>query len=501
MPSPVPAAGTGGRSRGPLALAALAAAVLVGYGLVSRLGPALADEYVYLAGARHFASTGSLDARFYDARAILVRGHPHQDVHPPGYVILLGGLTALLRGGYRTAVGLNVAAFLAGALLVGRLGRDLGFGSRAAGLAAALYLVLPAFLPFVFWAMPEVLLGTLFLAALVVAVRWGDRGWAAVAAGLALGAGILVRETVVFGAAAVVAALRDGRRRIAFLATVVLVVACVHVPLSRNRAPGGVNFWSAPADPQRPGGFGAWHAAREGRVLAALGGLWRRVASNVSGSSAPGATEVGILALFVALPFATLARRRSSPPLAGRVASALVGGWAALAVTILLLFVVGRWSGFRYLMFLMPAFLPWVAGADDGPRSIGRWALPAAIVLACLALQASILGIHNTYKESRQRRQEGLSAYVERYLGSRPLVRVALANGWRYGLERYPTEVISSLPTNRRDLRALEDALWFDYLVVPADAALRPPPDGPVRYFLVNTDDPEPPLRIYRRLR
>ena len=56
-----------------LALAALAAALLAGYGFLTRWGPALADEYVYLSGARHFARTGSLDARFYDARAILAR--------------------------------------------------------------------------------------------------------------------------------------------------------------------------------------------------------------------------------------------------------------------------------------------------------------------------------------------------------------------------------------------------------------------------------------------
>src|SRR6188508_2397310 len=115
-----------------LARAALAAALVAGYGLLTRWGPALVDEYVYLSGARHFALTGSLDARFYDVRAILARGHPHQDVHSPGYVILLGALTALVRGGYGTAVGLNAAAFVASALLVFVLARTLGLDERAA---------------------------------------------------------------------------------------------------------------------------------------------------------------------------------------------------------------------------------------------------------------------------------------------------------------------------------------------------------------------------------
>ena len=69
---------------------AAAAVLLVGYGLGVRQGPALADEFIYLGGARHFGRTGSLDARYYDADAILRRGYPHPDVHAPGYAILLG---------------------------------------------------------------------------------------------------------------------------------------------------------------------------------------------------------------------------------------------------------------------------------------------------------------------------------------------------------------------------------------------------------------------------
>jgi hypothetical protein len=249
-----------------LARAALAAALVAGYGLLTRWGPALADEYVYLSGAHHFALTGSLDARFYDVRAILARGHPHQDVHSPGYVILLGALTAVVGGGYGTAVGLNAAAFVASSLLVFVLARTLGLDERAAGLAGTLYLVLPVYLPFVFWAMPEVLLGTLFLAALVLAARGSDRTWAAVASGLVFGLGLLVRESLVFGLPAILVCLRDARRRSAFLATVALFVVCIHVPLSRQRAPGGVNFWSTPADVRRPGGFAPWHAARDGEV-------------------------------------------------------------------------------------------------------------------------------------------------------------------------------------------------------------------------------------------
>jgi hypothetical protein len=475
--------------------------LLCGYALVAQRGPALADEYVYLAGARHFARTGSLDARFYDARAILAKGHPHQDVHGPGYVILLGAATALVRGGYGTAVGLNVVAYLAAVLLVYRLSRDLGRGVRAAGLASVLYLVTPAFLPFVFWAMPEVLLGTLVLGVLVVAVRWGDRTWAALAAGLALGLGLLVRESVAFGVPAVFVSLRDARRRIALVVTLALVVAFVHVPLSARRAPGGVNFWRAPAEGARPAGFAPWHAARAGEVSRAVAGLGRRVWSNVAGPSAPNATEAGMLAAFLALPLWALRHRRDGSPMARDVVVALAGGWVALASCLLVVFVVGRWSGFRYLMFFAPAFLPWAARGADGPGPPARWAFPVALAVTCLGLQASVLHIHNEYKATRQRRQEAVAEYVGRYVGARPLSRLAFPNGWRFGFERYPTEVISSLPAGGGELRALERAVWFDYLVLPGDSPLGAEWDGRSRYLRVNAEDPQPPLRIYRRLR
>src|SRR5205814_1799473 len=50
-----------------LAIAAAAFLLLAAYGAAVRQGPALADEFVYLGGARHLAHTGSLAARYYDA--------------------------------------------------------------------------------------------------------------------------------------------------------------------------------------------------------------------------------------------------------------------------------------------------------------------------------------------------------------------------------------------------------------------------------------------------
>jgi hypothetical protein len=158
-----------------LLVVALAGALLLAYGLAVRHGVALSDEYVYVAGARYLADTGSLHARYYSANAILAQGHPHQDMHPPGYVLLLGGLTRLLPFGYWTAVLLNVAAYLGGALAVRSLSRSLGVGERGATAAGIVFLFLPGYLPYVYWALPEVLVGALLAVVAAVTGRAGSR--------------------------------------------------------------------------------------------------------------------------------------------------------------------------------------------------------------------------------------------------------------------------------------------------------------------------------------
>src|SRR5688500_502980 len=219
-----------------LLLVALAGLLLAVYGATTRLGPALADEFIYLAGARHFAETGGLNARFYDADAILQIGHPHHDVHTPGYVILLGALMAVVKGGYRTAVALNVVGYVAAAWLVRALGLALGVGRGAAFAAAAVFLVLPASLAYTFWAMPEIVLTALFLASLVVAARGGDRAAGAAGAALFFGLAVLVRESALV-AAPVPLALLWGRGRLrVFLGTIAVFLLLVYAPLSRHRA-------------------------------------------------------------------------------------------------------------------------------------------------------------------------------------------------------------------------------------------------------------------------
>src|SRR5258708_26432333 len=190
-----------------------------------RRGRRGADEFTPRAGPRHSADTGRLDARYYDADAILARGHPHHDVHAPGYVLILGAFDLVAGRTNAAAVTLNAIAYAAAALLAYALARALDLEPRRARIAALLALLLPGALPYVFWAMAETVLGALVLAALVLAARGEDRpGWAA-AAGRALVLGLLGRPSSLLALPAMLALQRGRARRItlgAFLAALLL---------------------------------------------------------------------------------------------------------------------------------------------------------------------------------------------------------------------------------------------------------------------------------------
>jgi hypothetical protein len=498
-------------------LLALAAVLAAGYAAATRHGPALADEYIYLAGARHFAETGRLDARYYDASAILKVGHPHQDAHSPGYAIVLGAAIAparvvlgnaatTVRGLYWTAVALNALAWLGMAWLARALALGLGLTPPAALVSGALLLLLPALLPYVFWSMPEVLVPAALLASLTLAVRRGDRLGGVVGAALLSGLAFLLRETSLFGLPAVIAALwgwpRRGRNLAVFAATLIAFLVLVHAPLSARR-PAGIRFWELPwghpaavkAD-SPPSGGEMVHALRRGDVVSVLDMARRRATWNVRdlASLNVSRTERGILALQGLLPLLALIHFRSLSPLARRVLLGSSLGFAALTVVLFCAYTVGLWGGFRYLMPLMPAFLPFVAaGVSQGVRG----AAPAALVaLASVALDASTLGTLTAYKISRQKRQAGIDEYVARFVPA-PGERIALPNGWLYGLERYPVEVISSVPTTGGQLHRLERAIWFDYLVLPGDSSLARKLDSRV-YQRMNPGE-DPPLYVFRR--
>ena len=483
--------------RHPIALiAACAMALLLAMGLATRRGPALADEFVYLAGGRHLAAAGRLDARYYDAAAILERGLPHHDVHTPGYVIVLGAAMAAAGASYATAVAVNVLAYSACAVCIFVLARRLGQPDRAALVSSLAFLLLPISLAYVYWAMAELVLGAAFLAALAVAAAPGTRA-RAIAAGMLFGAAFLVRESALFGLPALLALLPTARRRVECAAAFLAFGLCVYAPLSAGRAPGGANFWAPSSG--RAFGHRAVQSMGAGRVGAAASIALARAATNARELvGAPGA-EQAVLALYAVLPFAALVGWRRRPGAQRRYVIALAAGYAAMIGVLFALYVVAQWSGLRYLMVLAVAFLPVIAPPPGARRR--DWTPAVLITVAGALAQPGVVRVYDAYKASRQRRQENITAYVEQRIGTAPITRIALVNGWHFGWRHPEVEVISSLPPDGGTLRALERAAWFDYLVLPGDSPLVAEWNARTRYEPLNAAEPDAPLRLYRRLR
>lgn len=484
------------RRKSAAGVALVAVFLVIACGLFSQRGPALADEFIYLGGARHFAHTGGLDARYYDASAILRRGYPHQDVHAPGYVILLGAVMRVLGARYAAAVALNAVAYVASGLLVLRLARALGGTETAARLAALSFLLLPVSLAYVYWAMAELTLGLLVLAAIVIAVERGETAAGALATAFVLGLAFLVRESALFAVPAALLALRGRRQVWAFLGALALTVLALYVPLSLHRAPGGANFW----DPTSGTAFSyqAVQATRAGAWATAAKIVAARTLTNGRELAGAGWTEQGILAVMAAVALLAARGWSSRSPLARRV---LAGLWAGLACVVALLFgvyVVAQWSGHRYALFLMPPLLAFVVPPAPGRR--GR-AVAGAVACCGLALTVSTLQVLGAYKTSRQRRQANLTAYVEERGVAPAAGRVVLVNGWLLGWRHEGMEVISSLPATAAELKSLERALWFDYLVLPGDSPWREEWDRRVRYHRLNAGEADAPLLVYARQR
>jgi hypothetical protein len=485
------------RPRRPWLLAALVGVALtLGYGAALRYhGLGIPDEFIYLAGAKRLVHDGSLDACFYRTEAILERGYPHQDDHAPGYVLLLGAAFLLLPHTYWGAVALNVAAMAAAAWLVALLGRELG--AEQPWVGAALLFVLPTVLAYVFWIMAEVALATLVLAALVAAARLGGRSWGAAAAGVLLGTAFLVRESALFVLPALLTLLPRRRAVALCLGGFLAFGLLVYAPLSVRRAPGGANFWVPTSG--RAFGYQSVAAAREGRVSAALSAMGQRASANWKEVVAAPRTEQGFLLIFLALPAVALAGWRRHSPRARRFYAALSLAWLAMVVLLTGVYVLARWSGFRYLMVLMPAFLPALASAARVPRPpVLRWWPPAAVFVAGLALLVSTHRILDPFKATSSS-APALFAYLERHFAGKPPRTVLYFRGYELALADPPIEVIFTLPADQRELRRLENAVWFDYVVLSPGQELRKVLNHRRRYRLVNGDDPTAPVQIYAR--
>jgi len=487
-------------SRRSLDLAALGALLLCGIAILalvrahSPLFPALADEFVYIAGARRFAETGGLNALFYDWDAILTKGFPHQDVHAPGYVILLGLFMKVFPGGFQIAVAFNALCYLVGAGLVWDIARCCGQDRLGAWLSGLGFLALPTLPVYSFWAMAELVLAMTFLVTLWVAVRFGSRPLGGAVAGFLFGASFLVRESTLFGLPAIVGLLARTRKSLAaFAVAATLFLALVYAPLSAERAEGGANFWA----PSSGGGAFGHHAARAAQQLAVKKAVvlaLERASMNLNLLLGVDPSEGSILAVYLMVALWSVTSWRDlTPRIRGYLIGLLIGLLAMVAV-LFTFYVVTAWSGYRYAMILMPAFLPFFVPFPAAP--------PAKRLLICFLLVVAgawsnfaALKVFQRSKGSGE--PSSLVTYVERYLPEKP-ERIVFRRGFEFGLKHFPTEVITSVPKHRSEFKALENAVWFDYLVLSRDLDWA---DGRARYERLNTMDPLPRVKVYRRLR
>ncbi len=135
--------------------------------------------------------------------------------------------------------------------------------------------------------------------------------------------------------------------------------------------------------------------------------------------------------------------------------------------------------------------------ARSAPRTRNGVALAAAALF--VLLDARQLYAFLRYKSSDHEDQRRYADYVAGYT-AREQPRRILGRLFLYGLDHYPTEIIWSPPRDYPELRALEDALPFDYVVINDRSPLRLHLIRNPRYVRVNREDRAAELLIFRRL-
>lgn len=455
------------------------------------------DEFIYLVGARNLVERGTLDTNFYLAQSIILRGHPHRDVHMPGYVLALAPFVAALGDTLTAATALNALAFLASILLLHALARPLLGGDRPAAVAAGLFALLPPFPAYLSVAYPETVVTLVFLAG--VAWLLLGRGSAhAAAAGALFALGALFRESLLLAFPLYLARVERRQLLRAFLPAFIATLALVVVPFARGRAVHPNALYPGILDT----------SLRSGSPLAALSGsLLANVGQNLllAARARPAESpEDAVLAFFALLAVAAAVGSRRLPAEGRRFASAMFLSLALLLVAMLALYVVrqrgGVWGGVRALMPWSPVLLVLATPVLLRPR---RTTAAAALVLAAaagfLALDRQEVRFFNHYKasdlEDQERQGEYLGSYIDRY---RP--RRIAARAFSYGFTRYPVEVIWSLPRDGRELAELEKAVDYEFIALHWRSALRPALVRNPRYLRINKEDREAELLIWRRL-
>lgn len=454
------------------------------------------DECIYLVGARNVVEHGSLDTNYYLTHSLLARGYPHRDVHMPGFVLVLAPFVAAFGATLLAGSVLNVLLYVLAILLTHALARALLEDEAQALGAAALFAILPPLPGYLFVVFPEIAV----VFALLVAWVWLVSGHGtrhAFVAGVLYALGALLRETLLLSLP--VYLVRIPRRALlrgflpGALATLLVVVA----PLSGNRAlhpnaiyPGVIEEARRSADPL-------------GTLVDGLLVNLRLNLGAIADADPLARAEDAVLALMLAMALATLLVRRRLAPPARRLAGATLVALALLTGAVMVLYVVrergGVWGGVRAYMMLSPPLAIFAAAALFRCPPRIRSGLIAACVVAFLALDARQLYFFLRYKGSNHDDQGRYARYVAGYVAQGAPRRI-VGRLFLYGLEHYPTEIVWQYPRDYAELRALERAIGFDYLVVNGANPLRLFVIQNPRYVRVNRDDRDAELLIFRRL-
>jgi hypothetical protein len=455
------------------------------------------DEVIYLVGARNVIERGTLDTNFYLTYSLLRRGYPHRDVHMPGYVLALAPAVAAFGPTLGAAAALNVILFAAQAALVYAIARALLPERAQAVTAAALFAVLPPFAGYLFVAYPELVVSFAFLAGLAVLLH--ARGLAgAAAAGVLYALGALFRETLLLALPLYLVRLPPRSRWRAFLPAAAATLVLVVVPFAGRRAVHPNALYPSALE----------EARRSEHPLATLAEtVLANVAANLRATARmdpEASAEDAVLALIVVLAAAAALGARRLLPEARRLANATLLSLALLTAAVLCLYVVrergGVWGGVRAYMAWMPLLLVFATPLLFAPR---RRALVAALALAVAAAAASLdlwqVRFFNRYKGTDLEDQARNAAYLSRYLDAYHPQRIA-SRSFLYGFQRYPIEVIWSLPRDGRELAALNQAISYEFLALHEKSPLIPVLRDNPRFLRINKDDRGAEFLIWRRL-
>jgi hypothetical protein len=482
----------------PAAAALLALAVSARTRSLSLQEIAWPDECIYLVGARNVVERGTLDTNFYVTYSVLRRGHPHRDVHMPGYVFALAPVVALLGPTLDAAALLNVVMFAGCAVLVAVIARRVLGEENLPAVAAAAFLfpVLPPFPGYLFVVYGELVFAFVFLAGIawVLSVR-GTAG--AIGAGLLYGVGALFRESLLF-ALPLYFFLLDRRtfwRR--FLPTAALTVLAVMGAFSRHRAIHPNNLFPSILEEARA-------SEHPGRMLA--GAVWKNFTTNLqlaaSVEPAQRAEDAVLVFLLLLTLAAVLGYRRLGEPARG-FARGTFTSLGLLTVAVFVVYVVrergGVWGGVRAFMAWMPLILILAAGALVRRRPAVVAAASAAAAVLFLVLGAYQIRFFNRYKGIDLEDQRRLEAYLVQWLDPYRPHRI-VSRAFLYGLSHYPVEVVWSPPRSGRELAELNAAIPYDFLVIHEKSDLRHVLMDNPRWLRLNKADRGAENLIWRRM-